>query len=72
MFLKKRKRSGEVAKAVPSRNMAQQQDFYHLAVGTIPIRPTDIERKRARYLPKWNALSLKVQESMTLNPEDGR
>jgi hypothetical protein len=32
----------------------------------------DIEAKRARYWPAWNALSPEVQESMTLNPEDGR
>jgi hypothetical protein len=32
----------------------------------------DIEAKRTRYLPAWNALSLKLRESMTLNPEDGR
>jgi hypothetical protein len=32
----------------------------------------DIEGKRARYLPAWNALSLELRESMTLNPEDGR
>ncbi len=32
----------------------------------------DIERKRARYWPTWNALSLELRESMTLKPEDGR
>ncbi len=32
----------------------------------------DIERKRARYWPIWNALSLELRESMTLKPEDGR
>jgi hypothetical protein len=32
----------------------------------------DIEGKRARYLPAWNALSLELRESMTLKPEDGR
>jgi hypothetical protein len=32
----------------------------------------DIEGKRARYWPVWQALSPEVQASMTLNPEDGR
>ncbi len=32
----------------------------------------DIERKRARYWPTWNALSLELRESMTFKPEDGR
>ncbi len=33
---------------------------------------SDIDGKRSRYWAAWNALSPELQESMTLNPEDGR